>query len=112
MVSFTVRLPAMNSGQVFLMHAATIAEERYARGISVANYITNDGGTQVLAIGAPGSIARAEVEHPLKIAAIDEMYCQAADRDEAVLFLKESGINSEMERESIMHHTCYDGGLI
>ena len=77
----------------------------------MANHITNDAGKLVIAIGAPGSIARAEVEHPNKIAAINEMYCQGAEREEAIIFLKESGINSEMERESIMHHTCFEGGI-
>lgn len=73
----------------------------------MANYITNDADKMVLAVGAPGSIARAEVEHPNKIAVIDEMYCQGAERDEVITFLKEEGINSELERESIIHHTCY-----
>lgn len=77
----------------------------------MANHITNDAGELVIAIGAPGSIARAEVEYPNKIAAIDEMYARGGERDEAIKFLKESGINSEMERESIMHHTCFEGSI-
>jgi len=75
----------------------------------MANYTTNDRGETVLAVGAPASIVRAEIEHPNKIAAINEMYCQGADLSEVIAFLKENDINSELERESIIHHTWFNG---
>ena len=71
------------------------------------NHITNDKGELVIAIGAPGSIARAEVEHPLKIETINEMYAQGAEKEEAIQFLIDNGIKSQLERDSILHHTMF-----
>lgn len=73
----------------------------------MANYITNDKGYTVVAIGAPASIARAKVEFPLRIEALNELYTQGAKRQRAIDLLKKSGINSELERNSILYHTMF-----
>ena len=81
------------------------------------NYIQNDKGEWVIAIGAPASIARAAIQYPLLIETIDEMYAQGAWREEAVNFIKEQPVNlnskqtitSQYEIESILYHTMYKG---
>lgn len=82
------------------------------------NHIQNDKGEWVIAIGAPGSIARATVQYPLTIEILDEMYSRSADRDEAIEFIKkqpvspdsEQKITSHYEIESILHHTLFGVG--
>ena len=71
------------------------------------NYIINDKGEHVIAIGAPGSIARAKIEHPVKIEVINESYAEGAEKQEAIDFLIGHGIKSPMEQRSILHHTMF-----
>jgi hypothetical protein len=73
----------------------------------MANYVTNDYGKNVLAIGAPGSIARAEVEHPLKIAALKELHANGGGKNEAIRVIMENGVSSRLEINSILHHTPF-----
>lgn len=73
------------------------------------NYIENDRGEFVIAVGAPGSPARAAVEHPTKIEVIDEMYTEGAELQEVIDYLIGLGIKSELERESILSHTMFKG---
>jgi len=73
----------------------------------MANHTTNDRGELVLAIGVPGSIVRAGIEYPEAIKYLDELYARGAEIEEALEYLKQKGINSTLERGSIIHHTMF-----
>ena len=73
----------------------------------MANYIQNDKGLWVVTVGAPGSIARAKIERPALIEALDELYAQGYGREEAEKMIKISGVTSTYESEAILHHTMY-----
>ena len=60
----------------------------------MANHITNDKGEDVIAVGAPASIARAKVQYPALIEEIDELYAQGGDYLEAVRLIRSRGITS------------------
>jgi len=75
----------------------------------MANYITNDRGETVIAVGAPASRARVEVEYPVLIGEIDELYALGADYLEAERLIRGRGITSEYEIQAIMSHTIFGG---
>jgi len=75
----------------------------------MANYIQNDRGKWVVAVGAPASIARAEVEWPKLIEEIEESYCQGADEAYAEGLIRNKGVRSVYEIEAILYHTLFRG---
>jgi len=76
------------------------------------NHTTNDRGEYVIAIGAPGSIARVTVEYPMLIAELNDLYENAGDCygrmvDEAVKLIRASGIKSKLETQSVLAASYY-----
>jgi hypothetical protein len=78
------------------------------------NYITNDRNEPVIAIGAPGSVARARVEWPALIDRLNGLYSRALEYrlpgcavDETVLMIRTAGVTSEMETSSILQVSDY-----
>ena len=74
--------------------------------------IKNDQGNWVVSEGAPGSIMRVQCEHPALIATINECYdysCGEAKNniDTAKMLIKQSGINSRLETESLLMVSKY-----
>ncbi len=72
----------------------------------MANYVKNDLGKEVLAIGAPGSIARVQVQYPALIARIHPMLPNEAF--EAILA---AGIASKLETQSLLLASGHEFGL-
>lgn len=70
-------------------------------------YIENDRGEHVIAVGAPGSIARAKIQYPTLIEQIDDLYSHGAERSEAETLILDKGIRSKLETESILANTMF-----
>jgi hypothetical protein len=63
----------------------------------MVNHVQNDKGEHVIAVGAPGSVARVKVEFPALLEAI------AGDDDEdALVEIKRRGITAPLEIESLL----------
>lgn len=79
----------------------------------MANYTLNDKGQEVLAIGAPGSIVRVQVEYPSLIEKINSFWFQFAEGNyrqgipEVIDMIREAGITSHLETESIIKSTYF-----
>lgn len=76
------------------------------------NTIKNDQGNWVVSEGAPGSMMRVRCEHPALIATINECYDYScgkimSDIHTAKMLIKQSGINSRMETESLLMVSKY-----
>lgn len=76
------------------------------------NYVTDDYGRTVIAVGAPGSVERVKVERPKLIDRLNSLYFQAYDSpgravDEAVDMIRANGIRSEMETANILKASHY-----
>ena len=76
------------------------------------NHTTNDYGQTVIAVGAPGSIARAKVERPRLIERLNALYFSAYDSpgravDEAVEAIRAEGITDERETATILKASHY-----
>jgi len=74
--------------------------------------VKNDMGNMVVAIGAPGSMARVQCEHPALINTLNECYDFSNESKQhglavAELLIKQSGITSKLERESLLKVTKY-----
>ena len=71
------------------------------------NYIQNDYGKYVIAIGAPGSIARVRVQYPKLIDRLRSLHMQQISYnsfvlDDIITSLIDAGIESKMEVESVI----------
>lgn len=78
----------------------------------MANHITNDHGETVIAIGAPGSEARALCEWPGLIAKLNLLYEASSASpgrrvDDAVMLIRAAGVTSDMETSSILQASSY-----
>ena len=76
------------------------------------NYVKDDYGRTVIAVGAPGSIARAKVERPRLIKWLNELYFNAYESpgraiDEAVETIRDEGIADERETATILKASHY-----
>lgn len=69
----------------------------------MVTWITNDRGESVIAVGAPGSLARVRVERPALIDRLNELCGEGwAGYNEAIEEISRAGITSHIERESIL----------
>ena len=78
------------------------------------NYVKNDKGESVIAIGAPGSIERVKVEYPgliedinnyLETINTDDVFPEATakgDKDIILQLIRESGVRTPLETESVL----------
>jgi hypothetical protein len=80
----------------------------------MANYVENDRGEMVVAVGAPGSLERVKVEWPSLIERLDNLWCNAqaykspGDRvDEALEMMLAAGITSPIEKCSLLEASLY-----
>lgn len=78
----------------------------------MVTHVTNDRNESVIAIGAPGSEARARVEWPGLIDELNVLYdtscdCPGNGWHEAIALLGARGITSRIEKESILRCTIY-----
>jgi hypothetical protein len=76
------------------------------------NHIQNDAGQSVIAIGAPGSLARCAAQYPQLIAKLNSLYCDSVDCfgravDKAIELIRSAGVRSEMETNSILACSQY-----
>lgn len=81
------------------------------------NYVVNDLGKAVVAIGAPGSVQRVAVERPALIISLNfYALCGFPTKDgdfdpfpeeAAIELIKQHGITSALEIESILQNTYY-----
>lgn len=78
------------------------------------NYLRNDYGQLVIAEGAPGSIARVRCQYPKLIERFNSWFWEEHGQpaphgasDDALTEMKRMGINSPMERQSILDATSY-----
>jgi hypothetical protein len=78
------------------------------------NYIINDRNQSVIAVGAPGSVARARVQWPKLIERLNALYDNALDNRlpgravvKAVDMIRVAGVTSEMETSSILLASYY-----
>lgn len=70
----------------------------------MANYVTNDRGIKVVAVGMPGSVARMKCEHPQFIDHLSSLYFQSESNGEFLrwAFRDISQKFSGLERDSMM----------
>lgn len=78
----------------------------------MANYIQNDRGESVIAVGAPGSLERVKVQYPELIREIDNLYftlydCPGKGVDAAIQHIRDNGIRNYMETDNILLASCY-----
>lgn len=71
------------------------------------NHITNDRGETVIAVGAPASVARVQVERPRLIERLNSIFFQECDSparalDEAIEAIRAEGIKSPLETSSLL----------
>jgi D-arabinose 1-dehydrogenase-like Zn-dependent alcohol dehydrogenase len=76
------------------------------------NYIIDDYGRQVIAVGAPGSTERMKVQYPKLINSLNSLYLQAHNShfraiDEALELIRETGIRSKLETTSLLQASHY-----
>jgi hypothetical protein len=76
------------------------------------NYVKNDLGENVLAVGAPGSIARVKQEYPKLISELNNLYWIAQEDygqgiDQAVELIRNAGIKGSLETNSILEASRY-----
>ncbi len=76
------------------------------------NHIINDYGQTVIAVGAPGSIARVTVEYPKLINRLNSLWLSSYSTstrciDEAIEMIRNEGINSTLETNSILQVSHY-----
>jgi hypothetical protein len=76
------------------------------------NYVTDDWGRSVPAIGAPGSVARVACERPKLLGQLNALYFQSHDSpgravDEALELIRKNGISSAMETASLLKASNY-----
>lgn len=76
------------------------------------NYTENDNGQSVMAVGAPGSLARVKVEHPALIERLNALYHDSCDSygrgvDRAIEMIRATGIRSEMETNNLLAASNY-----
>ena len=76
------------------------------------NKIQNDYGELVVAVGAPGSIARVKCERPGLIDSINRMYddyygCPGRGIDDVIEAIRKAGIRSSLQTRSILAATRY-----
>ena len=76
------------------------------------NYLTDDYGRSVISVGSPASVERVKVEYPKLINNLNSLYYSAYDCagkavDEAVQLVRDAGITSKMETNSILMASCY-----
>jgi hypothetical protein len=78
------------------------------------NYVVNDLGKSVIAVGAPGSIMRARVERPNLLQRLNVHYWDAkahclpgAGIDGALELIRQAGVNSSLETNSILAASDY-----
>ena len=76
------------------------------------NYIVDDYGKTVIAIGAPGSVERAKVQYPKLIDNLNALYFSAYESpgravDEAIEKIRAAGINSPLETKSVLQASNY-----
>ena len=81
-------------------------------GGEFVNHVVNDSGKTVPAWGAPGSVARAECEHPKLIEEVNALYWSAYESpgravDEAIERIRRAGIVDERETASILMASHY-----
>jgi len=73
----------------------------------MVNSVKNDRGEYVIAIGAPGSIARVKVEYPKLIDRINSLWNQQAGQDEAIEAIRDAGIKDRMTTTHLMEASHY-----
>jgi len=76
------------------------------------NYILNDYGVSVVAVGAPGSVERIKTERPKLIGRLNALYYQAYESygkavDEAVEMIRAEGITSSLETRLLLNVSRY-----
>lgn len=76
------------------------------------NHVVNDKGETVIAIGAPGSVARAKVQWPALIENLNRLYASAYEShgravDEAIEMIRAAGVKGRMETDSILMASDY-----
>jgi hypothetical protein len=76
------------------------------------NHIKNDLGEWAVAVGADGSIERCKVAYPKLIKQLNDLYysayeCFGKAVDKAVEMIREAGIKSELETNSILAASHY-----
>jgi hypothetical protein len=73
----------------------------------LVNHVTNDKGVSVIAVGAPGSLARVKVEYPRLIERLNALYNGEAKLDVAIEEIRSKGITSELETNSLIEASHY-----
>jgi hypothetical protein len=80
----------------------------------MANYIENDRGEMVIAVGAPGSIERAKVQWPELIRKLDSLFCFASGYelpgksiDDAVTMISSAGVTTKAEKLAVLNASLY-----
>jgi hypothetical protein len=80
------------------------------------NYVENDYGNMVIAVGAPGSLKRLEVQYPKLISELNDLYYESYDEhgrrvDLAVEMIRRTGIVSESETSFLLKTSKYGDEL-
>lgn len=71
------------------------------------NGIINDYGKNVVAIGAPNSIARAACRWPKLIDRLQSLFMQQARIDTAITEIREAGVKEDWETLAILENTYF-----
>lgn len=70
------------------------------------NHILNDNGETVIAVGAPGSLARIETRYPNLIYRLNRFHEMNMRRDDALTFAKMRGVPAD-ELATVMQVSKY-----
>lgn len=76
------------------------------------NYVINDRGQPVIAVGAPGSVERVTVERPELLERLNKLRIQAYGSpghglDAAIELIRAVGVRSEMETSALVQASNY-----
>ncbi len=70
------------------------------------NFVMNDQGDFVVAIGAPGSVERARIEFPGLIQKLDSYYSEGLPLDKALNVIRDAGARG-IEIQSVLTLSMY-----